>query len=319
MAGEPTLARGERGDWVNYLKQLLDYHEVSTEDRDDDLEDDDEYGRKTARAIRKFQRFHGLEATGQVDDETWRLLAEAPDPERRPPGAGDDEDDDNDDDDDDDYRERRRSRDESGGGRSRDRDDDDERGGGRSGSTRDGDKDDDKDKEEEPGTVGALLDSVASEFGIDMDWSKFGGEEEKAPKVELAGDPWIDRDSARSLNFRVKNSGTADASYYAVWGEVVNLDSGSQQMFQFDYQTSTNVATGEDMEESLDVEYFNRLSEDENCTLDEYSTYRLNVWIDGESNGSVDFELALEEASSDDGEDEDQEPKVRKVEHFRQP
>lgn len=310
MADEPTLTRGERGDWVRYLKDMLTYQDVQVADRDDDLEDDDEYGRKTARAIRKFQRHHGLAATGRVDEDTWRLLAQEPDPERKPPGAGDDEDDDNDDDDDDDYRRRRRERGEGGDRGRRGGDDDDNRERGRGGGESGGGSESD---EEEPG---GFLEQLGAQLGIDLDFA-----DDDKPKIELAGKPWIEEGS---LNWRVKNTGKGEASYYSEYLQVVDANNGDQVLFYMDYQSSENLAADADLVASLALDEFNRQAQDHTSQFTRRGRYRLDVFVDTENGwdntDSVEFEVTMEDDndSDDDTEDEDRED-FRPVASFRYP
>ena len=151
--------------------------------------------------------------------------------------------------------------------------------------------------------LGSVLGGIADQMGISLDFSE--EEEEKKAKLGLAGDPWIDGNDA--LVWRVKNSGKADASYYAVWGQVV--DNNDEQMFSNEYQTSTDLKAGADVEENLTVAECNQLARDQWKQFDEMGSYRLEVSIGGEGSTTGARPRGLEfgvniEGSGSDGEGE---------------
>jgi peptidoglycan hydrolase-like protein with peptidoglycan-binding domain len=75
MAQQPTLGTGDTGEWVTYLQQLLDYHQVGGGF------DTGNYCDATAQAVSTLQEQHGLPATGQCDEATWTALAGESSPE----------------------------------------------------------------------------------------------------------------------------------------------------------------------------------------------------------------------------------------------
>jgi peptidoglycan hydrolase-like protein with peptidoglycan-binding domain len=72
MAEQPTLGTGETGEWVTYLQQLLEYHQVGSGFQDGD------YCAATEQAVTTLQQQHGLDATGQCDEATWAALTSEP-------------------------------------------------------------------------------------------------------------------------------------------------------------------------------------------------------------------------------------------------
>jgi murein L,D-transpeptidase YcbB/YkuD len=68
MAEQPDLVPGHTGEWVTYLQQLLNYHQVG---RDFQAET---YCGATESAVRELQRRNGLPETGHCDAATWECL-----------------------------------------------------------------------------------------------------------------------------------------------------------------------------------------------------------------------------------------------------
>jgi peptidoglycan hydrolase-like protein with peptidoglycan-binding domain len=299
MADEPTLTRGVRGDWVVYVKDLLRYHQVEVEDRDDDMEDDDEYGRRTSRAVRKFQRHHELEVTGKVDEQTWQYLIEPPDPENKPPGAGQDEDDDSEDEDDDNYRARRRQRDESGG------EGESEEGESEGRGARQG-----QGSGDDSGAVTSAegwLSGIADQLGIEVQWG---------PKIGIAGEPWID---TRELKWLVKNSGDQATDYFGVWLQVVDTTNNGEVMLYKEFQTGGSLDPGKSVEESLSLEDLNLLAKDNYRQFSEFNRYRLDVHVGLDGNYEEKVDLEFEVAMVEQPEGEEDQVDYREVDHFRQP
>ena len=68
MAEQPTLGAGDTGEWVTYLQQLLEYHQVGSGF------DGGTYCAATEYAVSTLQQHRGLPATGQCDEATWAAL-----------------------------------------------------------------------------------------------------------------------------------------------------------------------------------------------------------------------------------------------------
>jgi peptidoglycan hydrolase-like protein with peptidoglycan-binding domain len=68
MAGEPLLNKGDTGDWVTYLQQLLEYQQVGSGFTAGTFDDATEAG------VRAVQQQHSIEQTGQCDEATWAAL-----------------------------------------------------------------------------------------------------------------------------------------------------------------------------------------------------------------------------------------------------
>ncbi len=68
MAEQPTLSAGDTGEWVTYLQQLLEYHQMGSGF------DGGTYCAATEYAVSTLQQHHGLPATGQCDEATWAAL-----------------------------------------------------------------------------------------------------------------------------------------------------------------------------------------------------------------------------------------------------
>ena len=68
----PPLKRGDREDSVGALQYLLNQNS-STQ-----IAEDKAFGATTERALKRFQREHGLPVTGVADQETWNKLRESP-------------------------------------------------------------------------------------------------------------------------------------------------------------------------------------------------------------------------------------------------
>lgn len=85
MAGEPTLSRGDTGEWVTYLQQLLAYRQVGGGFTDGTFDDATEAG------VRTVQQRWSITVTGQCDDATWSVLtstASGTDQEQSAAGSG---------------------------------------------------------------------------------------------------------------------------------------------------------------------------------------------------------------------------------------
>lgn len=72
MAEQPTLGTGDTGEWVTYLQQLLEYHQVGGGFQAGD------YCPATEQAVAALQQQHGLTATGRCDEATWAALTGEP-------------------------------------------------------------------------------------------------------------------------------------------------------------------------------------------------------------------------------------------------
>jgi hypothetical protein len=74
MAGEPTLRMGDRsnGEWVNHLRQSLNYYY-----QQDFLAADGGFDAHVQEAVRDFQQHNGLTADGVVGPRTWAALTDA--------------------------------------------------------------------------------------------------------------------------------------------------------------------------------------------------------------------------------------------------
>ncbi|MFI7673036.1 peptidoglycan-binding protein [Actinophytocola sp. NPDC049390] len=68
MAEQPTLSAGDTGEWVTYLQQLLEYHQMGSGF------EGGTYCAATEYAVSTLQQHHGLSATGQCDEATWAAL-----------------------------------------------------------------------------------------------------------------------------------------------------------------------------------------------------------------------------------------------------
>lgn len=80
MAGEPDLRRGDTGDWVTYLQQLLGSYYTGTVDGD--------FGPLTDDAVRRYQGDHGLTVDGWVGPLTWGVLTGSASGGGGPGGSG---------------------------------------------------------------------------------------------------------------------------------------------------------------------------------------------------------------------------------------
>lgn len=69
----PTLRKGDKGEWVDYLQQLTP------------LVNDGIFGSDTEAAVKNFQKNNGLSQDGIVGPLTWEALLEADKPEPPPP------------------------------------------------------------------------------------------------------------------------------------------------------------------------------------------------------------------------------------------
>jgi len=70
MAGEPDLRRGDSGEWVTYLQQLLRQAGY-------DVAEDGDFGDYVEEAVKRFQNDRGLTADGVVGQATWDALTGA--------------------------------------------------------------------------------------------------------------------------------------------------------------------------------------------------------------------------------------------------
>lgn len=68
MADEPHLRRGDAGDWVVYLQQLLERAGGGRGAIDGS------FGPLTEQAVQAFQRASGFDADGTVGPQTWSAL-----------------------------------------------------------------------------------------------------------------------------------------------------------------------------------------------------------------------------------------------------
>jgi hypothetical protein len=69
MANEPDLQKGQSGEWVLYLQQLLHYVGYWSEDASG------EFGDELEQAVMRYQTASGLHADGVVRAETWAALS----------------------------------------------------------------------------------------------------------------------------------------------------------------------------------------------------------------------------------------------------
>ena len=72
MAEQPNLVPGHTGEWVTYLQQLLEYHQVGG------AFEPATYCAATEAGVRELQRQYSLPETGQCDATTWELLTGEP-------------------------------------------------------------------------------------------------------------------------------------------------------------------------------------------------------------------------------------------------
>jgi len=72
MAEQPNLVPGHTGEWVTYLQQLLEYHQVGS------AVEPATYCAATEAGVRELQRQYALPETGQCDAATWELLTGEP-------------------------------------------------------------------------------------------------------------------------------------------------------------------------------------------------------------------------------------------------
>lgn len=68
MAGEPILSKGDTGDWVTYLQQLLEYHQVGSGFTAGTFDEATESG------VRAVQEQGSIAVSGQCDEATWSAL-----------------------------------------------------------------------------------------------------------------------------------------------------------------------------------------------------------------------------------------------------
>jgi peptidoglycan hydrolase-like protein with peptidoglycan-binding domain len=66
-ASHPTLQRGDKGEWVRRLQELLRAKQFA-------VTVDGDFGPATEIAVRSFQHLFGLEVDGVVGLETWTVL-----------------------------------------------------------------------------------------------------------------------------------------------------------------------------------------------------------------------------------------------------
>jgi hypothetical protein len=69
---QPTLRYGDHSEdgWVEYLQELLNFHTGNSLERDGD------FGKKTLKAVRAFQKQAGIKVDGIVGNQTWAALRE---------------------------------------------------------------------------------------------------------------------------------------------------------------------------------------------------------------------------------------------------
>lgn len=72
MAGEPTLSRGDTGEWVTYLQQVLEYRQLGSGFTGG------VYCEATEQAVQALQQQSSLDGTGQCDEQTWVALMTEP-------------------------------------------------------------------------------------------------------------------------------------------------------------------------------------------------------------------------------------------------
>ena len=70
----PRLEEFDRGQWVQYAQERLQYHGYEPQDH----KIDGFFGPMTKEAVRDFQGHWGLETTGVIDEQTWTLLEGTP-------------------------------------------------------------------------------------------------------------------------------------------------------------------------------------------------------------------------------------------------
>lgn len=69
MANEPELAPGAESEWVTYLQQMLAELGVF------ELEPDGRFGTNTEASVTSLQQHYGIDESGQVGPQTWKLIA----------------------------------------------------------------------------------------------------------------------------------------------------------------------------------------------------------------------------------------------------
>ena len=68
MVALKTLKRGDKGEFVETVQELLDYY------CDENLSRDGDFGALTEAAVNRYRKRHNLTQNGTVDAEMWRLL-----------------------------------------------------------------------------------------------------------------------------------------------------------------------------------------------------------------------------------------------------
>jgi peptidoglycan hydrolase-like protein with peptidoglycan-binding domain len=71
MADEPALSRGDTGEWVSYLQQLLEYLRHGSGFVAGTFDE------ATEAAVRAAQQLYGVLANGVADSATWAALVAA--------------------------------------------------------------------------------------------------------------------------------------------------------------------------------------------------------------------------------------------------
>lgn len=69
---QPTLGKGDSGEWVIYLQQMLEYHHVGGGGFQPGS-----YCDATEQAVVSLQQQRGLAVTGRCDEVTWSALTAA--------------------------------------------------------------------------------------------------------------------------------------------------------------------------------------------------------------------------------------------------
>jgi peptidoglycan hydrolase-like protein with peptidoglycan-binding domain len=72
MADEPTIGRGDTGEWVTYLQQMLEYRQLGGGF------DGGTFCDATEQAVRMLQQQSSLAETGRCDGSTWAALTAEP-------------------------------------------------------------------------------------------------------------------------------------------------------------------------------------------------------------------------------------------------